>query len=97
MTMRARVTSSVPPTASVAYRKEFGPISMTFEIPMFNISNLQVGRVDFRATTDSANGLENMSLVQCNAQRLRPVAVPYWPFRAENLRQTTCVGLWYPA
>ncbi|KFH15662.1 putative coatomer protein complex, gamma sub-unit, partial [Toxoplasma gondii MAS] len=42
MIMRARFTSSSPVTASAAYRKEFGPISMTFEIPMFNVSNLQV-------------------------------------------------------
>nr|CEL64345.1 TPA: CBR-DPY-23 protein, related [Neospora caninum Liverpool] len=42
MIMRARFTSSSPVTASAVYRKEFGPISMTFEIPMFNVSNLQV-------------------------------------------------------
>ncbi|PFH31729.1 putative coatomer protein complex, gamma sub-unit [Besnoitia besnoiti] len=42
MILRARFTSSTPATATASHRKEFGPINMTFEIPMFNVSNLQV-------------------------------------------------------
>lgn len=39
-TMRAKITLSEPSTSQI--RKEFGPISMTFEIPMYNVSSLQV-------------------------------------------------------
>jgi AP-4 complex subunit mu-1 len=39
-TLRARITLSAAHTATV--RKEIGPISMQFEIPMYNPSNLQV-------------------------------------------------------
>jgi len=39
-TLRAKITLSAAHTASV--RKEIGPISMQFEIPMYNPSNLQV-------------------------------------------------------
>jgi AP-4 complex subunit mu-1 len=38
--LRARITLSSQHTVSV--RKEIGPISMTFEIPMYNPSNIQV-------------------------------------------------------
>jgi len=39
-TMRARVTLNQP--CSTQIRREIGPINMCFEIPMFNVSNLQV-------------------------------------------------------
>lgn len=39
-TIRAKIVLSSPHTASV--RKEIGPVSMQFEIPMYNPSNLQV-------------------------------------------------------
>lgn len=40
MTLRMRVTLDTPVTP--AHKKEIGPVSMNFEIPMYNISNLQV-------------------------------------------------------
>uniref|UniRef100_A0A0G4G7Y4 MHD domain-containing protein n=1 Tax=Chromera velia CCMP2878 TaxID=1169474 RepID=A0A0G4G7Y4_9ALVE len=42
LNLRSRVTlsSSAPPVASV--KKDVGPVSLSFEIPMFNVSNLQV-------------------------------------------------------
>jgi len=39
-TMRAKVTLSGPCTSQI--RREIGPINMTFEIPMYNVSSLQV-------------------------------------------------------
>lgn len=39
-TLRTRITLSAPSTSSV--RKEMGPIGLTFEIPMYNVSHLQV-------------------------------------------------------
>merc|ERR1711865_1091529 len=39
-TLRAKITLSQP--FSNRIRKEFGPISMKFEVPMYNVSNLQV-------------------------------------------------------
>jgi AP-4 complex subunit mu-1 len=39
-TMRAKVTLSQPCTTQI--RREIGPINMNFEIPMYNVSNLQV-------------------------------------------------------
>mmetsp|Transcript_3205 Transcript_3205/g.3540 ORF Transcript_3205/g.3540 Transcript_3205/m.3540 type:complete len:494 (+) Transcript_3205:257-1738(+) len=39
-TLRSKVTFSSPCTSQV--RKEIGPISMNFEIPMYNVSQLQV-------------------------------------------------------
>ncbi len=39
-TLRAKITLSEPCTSQI--RKEIGPISMTFEIPMYNVSSLQV-------------------------------------------------------
>lgn len=39
-TMRAKVTLSGPCTSQI--RREIGPINMSFEIPMYNVSNLQV-------------------------------------------------------
>ena len=38
--LRVRISLSSPSTSNI--RKEVGPISMSFEIPMFNTSNLQV-------------------------------------------------------
>lgn len=40
LTLRTKITLSSPSGASI--RKELGPISMNFEIPMYNVSNLQV-------------------------------------------------------
>ena len=39
-TMRAKVTLSGPCTSQI--RREIGPINMNFEIPMYNVSSLQV-------------------------------------------------------
>lgn len=39
-TMRAKVTLTQPCTTQI--RREIGPINMNFEIPMYNVSNLQV-------------------------------------------------------
>jgi AP-4 complex subunit mu-1 len=39
-TMRAKVTLNQPCTTQI--RREIGPINMNFEIPMYNVSNLQV-------------------------------------------------------
>jgi len=39
-TMRAKVTLNTACTTQI--RKEIGPVSMNFEIPMYNVSNLQV-------------------------------------------------------
>ena len=40
MTLRAKITMDQPVTAS--HKKEIGPISLSFEIPMYNVSHLQV-------------------------------------------------------
>jgi AP-4 complex subunit mu-1 len=39
-TLRTRITLSSPSSSNL--RKELGPVSMAFEVPMFNTSNLQV-------------------------------------------------------
>lgn len=39
-TLKSKITLSSPCTSQT--RKEIGPISMNFEIPMYNVSNLQV-------------------------------------------------------
>lgn len=39
-TLRTRITLSAASTGNI--RKELGPISMAFEVPMYNVSNLQV-------------------------------------------------------
>ena len=39
LSLRAKITLSQP---SSHVRREIGPISMNFEIPMYNVSNLQV-------------------------------------------------------
>mmetsp|Transcript_65288 Transcript_65288/g.156041 ORF Transcript_65288/g.156041 Transcript_65288/m.156041 type:complete len:446 (-) Transcript_65288:79-1416(-) len=41
-TIKARCTLSVPVTNTQNIRKEVGPVSLNFEIPMYNVSNLQV-------------------------------------------------------
>mmetsp|Transcript_97695 Transcript_97695/g.276356 ORF Transcript_97695/g.276356 Transcript_97695/m.276356 type:complete len:451 (+) Transcript_97695:99-1451(+) len=41
-TIKSRVTLSSPSTNTQNIRKEVGPVSLTFEIPMYNVSNLQV-------------------------------------------------------
>ena len=53
MTIRMRVTLDTPVTA--AHRKEIGPISMSFEIPMYNISGLQVRYLRISETDKSYN------------------------------------------
>jgi len=40
--LKCRVTLSSPVANSSNIRKEVGPVSLTFEIPMYNVSNLQV-------------------------------------------------------
>jgi AP-4 complex subunit mu-1 len=42
------------PTAAES-RKEIGPISMNFEIPMYNVSNLQVKYLKIASTTKNYN------------------------------------------
>jgi len=42
------------PTAAEC-RKEIGPISMNFEIPMYNVSNLQVKYLKIASTTKNYN------------------------------------------
>jgi AP-4 complex subunit mu-1 len=53
MSIRIRITLDIPVT--VAQKKEFGPISMNFEIPMYNISNLQVRYLRISETDKSYN------------------------------------------
>jgi len=40
--IKSRVTLSSPITSNKDIKKEVGPVSLTFEIPMYNVSNLQV-------------------------------------------------------
>lgn len=40
--MKSRVTLSSPIANTASIKKEVGPVSLTFEIPMYNVSNLQV-------------------------------------------------------
>ena len=42
MSLRMKITLDQP--VGPAHRREMGPISMQFEIPMYNVSNLQVRR-----------------------------------------------------
>lgn len=53
VTLRARITLDQPITAM--HRKEIGPISMSFEIPMYNVSNLQVRYLRISETHKSYN------------------------------------------
>lgn len=41
-TLKARVTLSTPIANEASIKKEVGPVSLNFEIPMYNVSNLQV-------------------------------------------------------
>ena len=45
-TLRAKITLEAPCTT--ATRKEVGPVAMSFEIPMYNVSKLQVGGINVR-------------------------------------------------
>lgn len=40
--IKAKVTLSAPISSSGNVKKELGPVSLSFEIPMYNVSNLQV-------------------------------------------------------
>lgn len=53
ISMRARITLDTPVTAM--HKKEIGPISMSFEIPMYNVSNLQVRYLRISETHASYN------------------------------------------
>ena len=53
LTLRVKIT--LDSTVTAAHRKELGPISMTFEIPMYNISNLQVRYLRIAETDKSYN------------------------------------------
>jgi AP-4 complex subunit mu-1 len=53
ISMRARITLDQPVTA--AHKKEIGPISLSFEIPMYNVSNLQVRYLRISETHKSYN------------------------------------------
>jgi len=53
ISLRARITLDTPVTA--AHKKEIGPISMSFEIPMYNVSNLQVRYLRISETHKSYN------------------------------------------
>uniref|UniRef100_A0A7S2NIW1 MHD domain-containing protein n=1 Tax=Zooxanthella nutricula TaxID=1333877 RepID=A0A7S2NIW1_9DINO len=41
-TLKSRVTLSSPISNTSNVKKEVGPVSLTFEVPMYNVSNLQV-------------------------------------------------------
>lgn len=51
--LRARITLDQPVTALI--KKEIGPVSMGFEIPMYNVSNLQVRYLRISETHKSYN------------------------------------------
>mmetsp|Transcript_16203 Transcript_16203/g.23629 ORF Transcript_16203/g.23629 Transcript_16203/m.23629 type:complete len:441 (-) Transcript_16203:145-1467(-) len=53
MTLRAKITMDQLVTAS--HKKEVGPVSMTFEIPMHNVSHLQVRYLRISETHKSYN------------------------------------------
>eukprot|EP01036_Dinobryon_divergens_P032368 gene32368-41938_t len=53
ITLRAKITIDQPVTAS--HKKEIGPISMSFEIPMYNVSHLQVRYLRISETHKSYN------------------------------------------
>ena len=40
LSLRAKINLSAPATGLV--RREIGPISLSFEVPMYNVSNVQV-------------------------------------------------------
>eukprot|EP01038_Epipyxis_sp_PR26KG_P008755 gene8755-11829_t len=53
MTLRAKITTDQPVTS--ATKREIGPVSMTFEIPMYSVSNLQVRYLRISETHKSYN------------------------------------------
>jgi AP-4 complex subunit mu-1 len=53
MAMKVRITTDAPITS--ALKREIGPISMAFEIPMYNVSNLQVRYLRISETHKSYN------------------------------------------
>jgi AP-4 complex subunit mu-1 len=53
LVLRAKITLDQPVTA--AHKKEVGPVSMGFEIPMYNVSNLQVRYLRISETHKSYN------------------------------------------
>jgi AP-4 complex subunit mu-1 len=53
LAMRAKLTLDQPATA--AHKREIGPIAMSFEIPMHNVSNLQVKYLRISETHKSYN------------------------------------------
>jgi AP-4 complex subunit mu-1 len=53
MILKARITLDTPVTTM--HKKEIGPISMSFEIPMYNVSNLQVRYLRISETHKSYN------------------------------------------
>jgi AP-4 complex subunit mu-1 len=53
ISMRVRITLDVPVTAG--HKREVGPISMGFEIPMYNVSHLQVRYLRISETHKSYN------------------------------------------
>lgn len=53
LAMRAKLTLDQPATA--AHKREIGPIAMSFEIPMYNVSNLQVKYLRISETHKSYN------------------------------------------
>ena len=46
MSLRMKITLDQP--VGPAHRREMGPISMQFEIPMYNVSNLQVRKHQYK-------------------------------------------------
>ena len=53
MSIRVKITLDAPVTS--AHKREVGPISMGFEIPMYNVSNLQVRYLRISETHKSYN------------------------------------------
>ena len=53
ISLRCKLTLDQPVTAS--HRREIGPIAMNFEIPMYNVSNLQVRYLRISETHKSYN------------------------------------------
>ena len=53
MSIRVKITLDTPVTSS--HKREVGPISLGFEIPMYNVSNLQVRYLRISETHKSYN------------------------------------------
>jgi len=54
-TIKCRVALSSPATSNQSAKKEVGPVSLTFEIPMYNVSNLQVRHLRISERHKSSN------------------------------------------